>query len=216
MLDPKYNLNIHLYTGNGFLLPFKSEIEHSAADILEKVLTKLPISDVDVEIYAGDLQHAPEAGIIGHTENLHHITIALMPHHPNFSNILSNDLLKTIAHELHHIARWRALKIDKTFFDSLISEGLAGHFETELFGGKPGQSFRSLTQEQVALLLPIAEKEFTSKEYDHFAWFSGSEEKHIPRWAGYGIGYFIVEKYLLNHPSEKASSLYNTTSDVFL
>lgn len=216
MVTVSNNINIHVYTGNGFLLPFKQKIEETSEKLLEKVLSLLSISDVDVEIYAGDLRHAPEAGIIGHTENLHHITIALMPQHQNFYQIVLNDLPKTIAHELHHIARWRALGTDKTFLESLISEGLAGKFEIEVIGGQPSLCFRSVTEEQIMQLLPLAEKEFTNKDYDHYAWFTGSEERHIPHWAGYGIGYFIVKKYLEKHQNDSPSILYKTKAELFI
>lgn len=62
------NINLHMYTGNKLLLPFVKNIQTIFSDVIETIDAVLPLSDVDIDVYAGNLQHAPESGIIGHTE----------------------------------------------------------------------------------------------------------------------------------------------------
>ena len=104
-----------------------------------------------------------------------------------------------MAHELHHVAR-RPL-------DALIHEGLADHFAVELTGLEPPLWVLALSPEETIRLVARAREEYDSPHYSHMAWFFGSDELGIPRWAGYSLGFKLVGDYLARNPSAKASAL---------
>ena len=48
----------------------------------------------------------------------------------------------------------------------------------------------------MSALLERATVEFDNDSYNHAAWFFGSEALGLPRWAGYKLGFQLVQKYL--------------------
>ena len=88
-----------------------------------------------------------------------------------------------VVHELHHALRWDAVGYGRTLGEAIVSEGLAGRFVQELFGGEGEPWDRALTEEQFAALLPRLRQELKAERYDHAAWFFGRGD--LPRWAGY-------------------------------
>lgn len=103
----------------------------------------------------------------------------------------------TVAHELHHAARWHSVGCGRSLGDALIFEGLADHFASEMEPSvempwtRPMNAFfRSSCRLQ---FLVVSRRPF----FCHNTWFyRGSRWRAIPRWAGYALGYEIVGRYL--------------------
>jgi uncharacterized protein YjaZ len=99
---------------------------------------------------------------------------------------------------------------------ALINEGLADHFDMEVNSTSPYLWNKALNEEELKIFQKLAEKEYFNENYNHNDWFFGSTERNIPRWTGYSLGFYLVEKYLKTHPDQKASNLYNVEAEEFL
>lgn len=103
----------------------------------------------------------------------------------------------TVAHELHHAARWRSVGSGRIFSEHMVFEGLADHFarqiEPEMLmpWTRPMSSYgRFMCRCQLPLVL-------RPRRYNRGVWFfRGSRWRGIPRWAGYSLGFEIVGRYL--------------------
>ncbi len=110
-------------------------------------------------------------------------------------NALQTWVPATLAHELHHSSRIRTGPgYGRTLGEAMVSEGLADHFANEAFSTTPPQPWASsLSENQEHAVWQRAEPQLWSA-HDHRLWFFGGPD--IPRWAGYSLGYSIVEKFL--------------------
>ncbi|MEO6995572.1 MAG: DUF2268 domain-containing putative Zn-dependent protease [Lacunisphaera sp.] len=103
----------------------------------------------------------------------------------------------TVAHELHHAARWHSVGCGRSLGEALVFEGLADHFARQIepsvvmpWTRSMSPVSRSMCRFQVSLILQAP---FFSRR----VWFyRGSAWRGIPRWAGYSLGYEIVGRYL--------------------
>lgn len=207
---------VHLLTSSEGLRPYAGTIRRLSSKSLVRIRSKLAVDGVDIVI-AGDPSAAiPETGVGGYTPNAHTIYISLDPVRKRFRSSLSHHLPRTLAHELHHAARWRTVGYGRTLFEALITEGLAGHFELEVFGGTPNPWEVSLQPRVLARFLSRARREFENPSYEHDAWFFGSLRRNIPRWAGYALGFELVRRYLVTHSEESASELVGTKARVLV
>ena len=77
-----------------------------------------------------------------------------------------------------------------TLLETLVSEGLALHFEAEARGTPP---LYARIDADLQALWEQAQPELHAP-HDHSLWFFGTA--HRPRWAGYALGYELVLRYL--------------------
>lgn len=211
------SLKFHILKESGRLNKYSSEIQKICKEAETKVSAILPVTNVDIVILDNPYETIPEKGMGGHTYTSHIVVISIDPLFPELARTLKQELSDTLAHELHHAARWQAIGYGETLSEAIVSEGLADHFARQIRQNEYIQPWdKALTPEQVEELLTKAKEEFDSKTYNHTAWFFGSEEKKIPRWTAYTIGYQLVDKYLKNHTDQTAGSLYRTIAGKFL
>jgi hypothetical protein len=120
-----------------------------------------------------------------------------------------------LAHELHHSSRIRmGPGYGNRLAEALVTEGLADHFVAEAFPDTPPQPWdHALSAEQETELWRKAQSVLeVPNGYNHGAWFLGGGE--LPRWAGYTLGYRIVQAYLGDDLS--ASSAVGTDADAVI
>jgi hypothetical protein len=92
----------------------------------------------------------------------------------------------TIAHELHHVARWQNAGYGTTLGGAVASEGLATVYEELRSGWTPPWTTAPVSREA----REAARAEWDSTDYDHRDWFfDGSHGK----WAGYALGYELAK-----------------------
>lgn len=192
------------------LLPVAELIQGELNKSLNKILEKLPVSDIDIIISDDSKRIIPELGIGGYAPNDHQVFIYLNPQFPHLRETIQKHLKRTLAHELHHCMRWRSPGYGHTLLEVLVSEGLADHFDLEVNGGEAEPWCRALKAGEVAKFTEIARTEYFNRDYSHKAWFFGSKERGIPRWTGYTLGFKLVGDYLKSHPDQKPSTLYTT------
>ncbi len=210
------NVNLHILDAKGRFAKQKETIRKNFEAAVEKVKQKLPIDNVDVTIFDNPENVIPELGIVGYTPNAHEIQITLDSIHPKFEKAINQHLAGTLAHEMHHIMRWRGPGYGKTLLEALVTEGLADHFDLEVNRGEVPLWAKALTSKQLEELSQKAKQEWHNENYDHHAWFFGSKERNIPRWTGYSLGFELVEKYLDANPSQKPSAIYNLEAEEFI
>lgn len=158
----------------------------------------------------------PEIGVGGYAPDANTVFISLDPDFSEFENTITNELSRILTHELHHVLRLKNHVYGETLLEVLIAEGLADHFDVEVNEVAPHPWCTALSEDQIGTLLVKARKEFDSKKYDHDVWFFGSEEKSIPKWTGYSLGYKLVDDYLQKNNDKKPSTLYKLKAEEFI
>jgi len=127
------------------------------------------------------------------------------------------DLLGTIYHEMHHMARGYCVlhsEIEQPGFllNSIFSEGLATHFEMEqIVDYTPAYSCYNVTE--VKAWLPKLKEEMWKINYDHQRWFFENGEE---LWMGYKIGKYLVDQIIKNNPRCNSVELVNTSAEKLL
>jgi len=209
MVTVSCSVAIHVLMGSGRLRTRAARIADGVRSAADACLERLPLTGGDIDIVVRDDPRwaIPELGIGGHAPDAHTIFVALDPEHERFDIALERELFPTVAHELHHVARRQASQRGRSLLDALVHEGLADHFAIELTGVEPPPWVLALSPEETIRLLARAREEYDSPHYSHMAWFFGSDELGIPRWAGYSLGFKLVGDYLARNPSAKASAL---------
>ena len=206
---------VHVLTKSGRLTSFQSNILKNVRGAIKLARQQIPVGNVDLVIYDNPRAAVPETGEGGFTQTPHLLFIALNPGFNRFDWTIKDRLPRAVIHELHHAARWSLLKHDGTLLESLVSEGLATHFEEIFHSGEAALWAKAVTGKTLIELQNHAIKEYVSKKYSHRNWFFGGDPS-IPRWTGYSIGYKLVEDYIAKHKSETAASLYNKPAKEFI
>lgn len=109
---------------------------------------------------------------------------------------LEAKLPYVLAHEWHHAARLTARQFGSTLWEVLVSEGLADHFA---HGLTPYEApwCHAVPDEDVPGWEALA-RAHGNVAYSHPDWFFG-EDRRMPPWLGYTLGYAVVGRYLVAH-----------------
>lgn len=210
------NINTLILEGNKTLLPFKAHLQKVSKGAIEKIVKKIPIDNVDIVFYVGKDFTIKHIGIGGYTPTLHLVMIPLDPDFPGLSESITENLPKTLAHEMYHALREYSYDSNRNLLDSLINEGLADHFGIEMFGGLPEKWSIALDEKELAEFTEKSKKDWGNSAYNHRVWFFSSKKEIIPYWAGYSIGFDLVKKYFEKHPEEKPSTVYKVKAEDFV
>lgn len=195
----------------------KELIEKTAEEAIQKILKAVSIQDVDIIFYRASRGVIEHLGFGGYTSTNHLVMVSIDLNFKNLEESIQENLPKTLAHELYHTLRKYSYETEtRSLLNSFINEGLADHFEMEVFGGKPEKWDTALTKPQLKKFLKMSKKEWNNPDYDHYAWFFGNKEKNFPMWTGYSIGFYLVSEYLKNHPNQKPSNIYNLKTEEFV
>lgn len=187
------------------ILHLKKLLLETSTYAISSIERKIKLKNIDVLFYIAKNDVIPQLGIGGYTKTP---SLVMIPINPSFKNIkksIKNELPKTLAHELYHAARNYSHENEKTLIEAMLNEGLADHFEIEMFDGLPGEWDTAISNKKLGRLLDISKQFWEKTNYDHNKWFFGSN-KTIPKWTGYSLGFCLVGKYLKKH-SVKPSSL---------
>ena len=207
--------NFHLLKSSGRLNPFIDQIQSEFNNFIKKTEGILPLQDIDIVIYDNPYGTIPEIGIGAFTSYSYTIFISIDPNFPNLENSINKEFSGTLAHEIHHAYRAKYFNYGETLLEALIAEGLADHFDIEINKTGPKPWNNALIDEQLIKYKQLVKTEYFNKDYNHNNWFFGFS-KDIPRWAGYTLGFKLVEDYLKKHPGQKPSSLYNLKAEEFI
>jgi hypothetical protein len=211
-------LPVHVLNGSGRLTPYLDQIAHTAERCVIECASSLVIADDSVDLVIRDAlgRTIPELGVGGFNPDAHTVFVALDPGHPAFERAVDKELARTIAHEIHHLARRRGPGYGGTLLAALVSEGLADHFAMEHTKLGPPPWAEALTKSELERIEQMATGSYHSAEYDHRAWFFGSTVEALPRWAGYALGYRLVGEYLSRNRNTSLASLVTASAESFL
>lgn len=158
--------------------------------------------EVDVVVTASSflMKAIPEDGISGRTYDSHLIILVLDKSQVKIS---AGTVYETVCHEMSHSLRWKKLpEYSDNLFKGMILEGLATVLEekaVEEKGGGASQFFletiRNTTEAECNTIIEVLKDSFEDKGYDYETIFYAGNER-LPRWAGYRLGYYYVNKYL--------------------
>ena len=174
-------------TLNAFIIslsgdPLPDYLEEVVANVFKKL--SVVMNDSEQILYIRDIKFLAIDGIYpgGHCYNRHEAMLAV----PSWK-VDKKQLQASIAHELHHMARWQNVGYGDTLGGAILSEGIATYYEKLITGWIPPWSKTELDESMVL----AAQKEWNSKTYNHSDWFF---EGKLGRWVGYSIGYKIAEE----------------------
>jgi uncharacterized protein YjaZ len=201
------------------LLPddIKDRIEHVLEEILPKIIEAILLRDVKIVFNIDVNQTILETGVGGVTENPHCVIISLDLNHENVVNNLEEEVKGTVVHELHHAMRNRVYPWPGTLLDDIVGEGLADHFDIEINGSRDKPWTSALSENELVEYRKLVEPNFgkQNSEEDYFRWVLGFNDESIPNWAGYALGFKLVESYL-EKTGRKPSELVNISSEEFV
>ncbi|MGV3489385.1 MAG: DUF2268 domain-containing putative Zn-dependent protease [Tuberibacillus sp.] len=133
-------------------------------------------------------------------------------------------LSSVITHEFHHFWRMGHLGIteeNETLLDKLVLEGLAEHFVGKVLGtDRQGPYIRALTPDQAKILWKSAFYNQLELKGDATNLYMFGGKSDLPMWAGYSMGYHLVQWFHERHShltieelTLLPSSVYVTTLD---
>lgn len=125
-----------------------------------------------------------------------------------------------LAHELHH-SFWASHYFDPgkpfTLADYLIFEGRADYFAHSLYPDTLAPWDLALTDRQFATLWPRLRGDMGSTDFAKMrAVMFGDPRHHIPQWAGYSIGYRLVNQRMQHKPTMDISAMTASPASAFL
>ncbi|MDQ5931699.1 MAG: hypothetical protein QG607_400 [Patescibacteria group bacterium] len=207
MTQSLHNIHISILNESGRFDSILDAIRVQTNNAIELARTKIQLSDVDIIFSYNPVETIPHLGFGGYTPDAHTVQISVDMDNAELVCALDEELVHTLLHEFHHAMRLRSVGYGDTLVEALVTEGLADHFSVEATGGAPSLWTQGFSNEELEALLVCARAEFDKTDYSHEDWFFGGNG--LPKWGGYALGYFIVGKYLAEHPGVTAASLCN-------
>jgi len=205
--------SIHMLNSRGQLaevLPILSDI----ISIAEKACGAVhPPVYLDLSVRAADWPMPPELIVSGAAYSPARIDMTIDLSHDIPIEEMKLLILRTLYHEFHHVLRWDGPGYGETLGEALVSEGLAQHFVHEMTDCTPEPWERAVSNPEMNALTKNAVPEFEDAGYDHAAWFFGAGD--YPKWAGYSLGYAMVEKYLAANPEASALTCASLPATAF-
>lgn len=190
-------------------------MEQTIRQSYASVNSLMPVNDVNIKVIENPANTIPEQGIGGYNPSKNEVRIHIDVYSPFFLQSLANELAPTLAHELHHLKRRRAIGYGSSLLEAMVSEGLADHFSMETDNIDTPIWAAALDADELEIWTEEARKTWRQRPYDHNAWFFGVDSE-IPRWAGYSIGFKLVDDYLKAHPDHLPSKLYGEPAESFI
>lgn len=188
---------------------FWMDAKRIALDAKQKTGTLLTLHEpLTIRLVNNPRGVIPGFGHGGHTnESGTEIRIDFDPKFENRWQLLHVELPRSISHELHHAVRFHTLGYAHSLQEAVITEGLATHFEIEVWGGDPSAWAIALEKSQLPEIVEQFKEEVAERdtEYNHSRWFYGNGD--LPRWAGYALGHYFIDEYLKLHPDQTAATL---------
>ena len=204
---------VHFANASGALDELIEPINCSIEDVRGRAEQVLQPVSIDIVVQNWPSRVIEHLGFVGYAPTGWMMQLTFDSENPNCRAHLHEPLRRTIAHELHHVLRWRGPGYGTTLGEALVSEGLAGQFACQLYGLKPERWEVALNSPSLVQIARMAEASWEAADYDHSAWFFGAGEQ--PPWAGYSLGYALVGRYLKDNPHATAASSVHENADTF-
>jgi len=133
----------------------------------------------------------------------------------NFISDWETSLREAIVHELAHAVSDYYSEMNNSIGESLILDGIAEHFREAIIGGKRAPWTEAITREGAEKLM-VKVKDIIEVR-DQKVWqelFFGCGK--YPKWAGYSIGYYMIEDYLKDKKNVDWKTIIATDPNIIL
>jgi len=194
---------VHKLNARGGLDHHLPKIEHSIAAAYRRIATRLAPTKIDIVLGVAIGKTIPGIGHTGYCPQADLIHLTFDPTDPACHDNLGQTLQATLAHEVMHAIRWDGPGYGCTLGEALVSEGLALHFEHELFGTSPSPWENALSPDNLRHHAQDAETLWDASTYDHAEWFFGAGERE--NWTGYTIASHLIRNWQQQNPGATAS-----------
>lgn len=205
------SMKLHFLDARGALTDLHDWLHQCLTETHKKAAGLMPLQSLDVVVQTGK-RVIPEKGHLGYAPKSGVVFITVDPDNPALKANVDASLERMFAHELHHAARWDGPGYGPSLGEALVSEGLAGHFVLEVFGGLP-EPWEQRPENEIRPHVALAAKVWERTDYNHEAWFLGRGD--LPRWLGYSLGFRLVERFLSERPNSRASNLVGAAAHDF-
>lgn len=205
---------IRYLNARGALDGYKDRIEAALNEVAQRAAQVAEPIVLDIVVRSLRNRVIPETGHVGFAPGIGMMMLTIDPDNPNLADNMGEPLERMMAHELHHAMRWESVGYGTTLGEVLISEGLAGRFAQELYGGDGELWERAVRREDLGVFAVLAQAHANETDYDHAAWFFGSGG--LPRWVGYTLGWEVVGAFINSHPGSTASGLVDAPAEPLL
>ena len=205
--------DIHYLNACGQLEGLIDSIEKSIQQARSKAESLTDPIDLDIVVQVWPGRVIEQMGFTGYAPTGTMMQLTFDPENKNLKPNLGEPVERLVAHELHHVLRWRRPGYGRTLGEALVSEGLAGHFCRELYNSEPELWEVAVSSQQLNNYIEMVDTKWSATDYNHFEWFLGWG--NLPRWLGYSMGYALVGAALKSFAGETASSLVDEPADCF-
>ena len=204
-----------LFEDEGSLVSYHPLIEQQVRRTIEVVAAKWDIGRLAIRVFTSQTNVIPEIGLNGYTPSATEIRLFFHPTFQSLDDSIETHLFPLLVHEMHHARRTRLVGYGSTLLEAVVSEGLADYFSMEVAGVEPPIWSVSVQGETLDHWILKASEVWQEPGYRHDDWFFGTHPD-IPRWAGYSIGFALVDRYLQTHPHQSASQLVGAFASIFI
>jgi uncharacterized protein YjaZ len=204
-----------VFQDGGALAAHRDVIVAEIRETVTAVRRLMDVSGVTIRVNAGTASVIREIGMGGRTAGPGEILLELDPASSVMPSSLSTELFPLLAHEMHHVARFRTVGYGSNLLEAMVSEGLADQFSIEAAGIDPPIWSTALSAEDLEIWSERAKEQWYDTRYEHDAWFFGTGGQ-IPRWAGYSIGFSMTRAFLVANPDRKPSRLFSEPASSFV
>lgn len=205
------NIHLHIANASGALTPQLAVINSAFDRAVETCDKLLHVDNVDILCTNEPEDTIPEVGMGGFTANKNLIYFPV----DSSKKLDENELYYTICHELHHAKCNETSPHLNNLLGMVVCEGLATCFEEEVSGNKAFLPLYLDKKPYKQLLINKFMPHFSDTDFYRYKWFIEDDDKELPRWAGYTVGYHITKRYLAVK-NKKASEAVTEASELIL
>jgi len=171
-------------------------LESKAQSSLVEIQKHIELPNLDIVISPCSEEYKTESGILGCVSTPYVIDVLLDTDREDLSDIINNELTAVIAHELHHAIRSSFGVQEKNLLQTLISEGLACHFETKFSNGVSSSFFADVKKHEWRDLYSKMHTNLKDSDFNYSVYFGGKDTSKFPNRAGYWVGFNLVSEYI--------------------
>ncbi len=191
----------------------KVKIQETTEMTVEKLVNVIEVIDFQITIdpFSSENQYWK---ISGAADDPQKIWLELNIAYSNFDELINTHLPNAIVHEFHHMARKEFIN-EWNLLELLVMEGLALHFEMEMFNNDKSPLMRDITDEEIQSFKNEIINDLNNEDFDHKFW-QNKTEREVPQAFVYRFGYRITNEYLMKHPDKNSVILCKEPAKIFL
>ncbi|MDH5928624.1 DUF2268 domain-containing putative Zn-dependent protease [Vibrio lentus] len=190
------SVNITILDATGKLAKYEKFLMSQLDMAVEVIGSHIEISDLDVTVSPFSNEKVSPFGIGGYALSAHRVEVFLDVSRDDIEDIVENELVAVLGHEINHALRKSHGHKNSTLLDNLVMEGLACHFESVLNNGGVSSMFVDIQDEDWIPIYQRMKPFLESSSFPFEQMFLGTKLDEYPRYAGYWVGYNLVTQYL--------------------